>query len=69
MIMTVVSGWHRVTTFLTRPKRLVRGEQGASLVEYALLLALIVIVCVVAIQFLGTSTSSGLSNAGSYLSP
>jgi len=44
------------------------GEHGASLVEYALLVALIAIVCVVAITFLGQSTSSGIGNAGSSLS-
>jgi pilus assembly protein Flp/PilA len=47
----------------------VRDERGASLVEYGLLLALIVIVCFVAIQFLGSSTSSSLSNAGSLIGP
>jgi Flp pilus assembly pilin Flp len=36
-------------------------ERGASLVEYGLLLALIAIVCVVAIAFLGTAASSGYS--------
>jgi pilus assembly protein Flp/PilA len=31
-----------------------RGEKGASLIEYALLLALIAVVCVAAITALGT---------------
>ena len=30
-----------------------RDERGASLVEYALLVALIAVVCIVAVQFLG----------------
>ena len=38
-----------------------RSERGASLVEYALLLSLIAIVCIAAIGFLGTETSSGIS--------
>lgn len=48
--------------------RTVRSEEGASLIEYGLLIALIAIVCVVAIEFLGNSTSSSFSRAGSMLS-
>ena len=44
-----------------------RGEDGASLVEYALLLALISLVCVVAVSVLGASTAPGLSEIGSTL--
>ena len=40
-------------------------EKGASLVEYALLVALIAVVCIVAIQFLGSAASSQFSNVGS----
>ncbi len=40
-------------------------ERGASLVEYALLVALIAVVCIVAITFLGNSTSTKLSTLGS----
>jgi len=47
--------------------RLAPGERGASLVEYAFLVALIAVVCLVAIVFLGTSTSSKYSNVGSQL--
>ena len=42
-------------------------EKGASLVEYALLVALIAVVCIVAIQFLGTNASQTFSNVGSNL--
>ena len=41
------------------------SERGASLVEYALLVALIAIVCLVAIAFLGQSASQRFSNVGS----
>lgn len=37
------------------------GERGASLVEYALLMALIVVVCVAAIGALGGTTSEPFS--------
>jgi pilus assembly protein Flp/PilA len=40
-------------------------EEGASLVEYALLVALIAVVCIVAIAFLGQSASSKFSTLGS----
>jgi len=43
----------------------IESERGASLVEYALLVGLIAIVCLVAIMFLGSSTSTKLSNVGS----
>jgi pilus assembly protein Flp/PilA len=41
------------------------NEEGASLVEYALLVALIAVVCIVAISFLGTNASKTFSNVGS----
>ena len=42
-----------------------QDERGASLVEYALLVALIAVVCIVAIGFLGDSANSKLSRVGS----
>ena len=39
-------------------------EKGASLVEYALLVALIAVVCIAAISLLGSSASTKLSTAG-----
>ena len=43
----------------------IESERGASLVEYAFLVGLIAIVCLVAIMFLGSSTSTKFSNVGS----
>jgi pilus assembly protein Flp/PilA len=42
-----------------------RDEEGASLVEYALLVALIAVVCIAAIALIGNSASSKLSTTGS----
>jgi pilus assembly protein Flp/PilA len=42
-----------------------KTDRGASLVEYALLVALIAVVCIVAITFLGNSASSQFNNVGS----
>ena len=45
--------------------RLQLGERGASLVEYALLLALIAVVCLVALSYFGSATGGRLSSSGS----
>ena len=42
-------------------------EQGASLVEYAFLVALIAMVCIAAVTFLGSRTSAAYSSVGSGL--
>ena len=47
------------------PTRRVHGDDGASLVEYALLLALIVVACIGAVTFLGGNLSSNLSRSNS----
>lgn len=51
----------------TRPplRSRLSDEGGASLVEYALLVALIAVVCIAAVTFLGTSDSSKFDKAGS----
>lgn len=42
-----------------------RDEQGASLVEYALLVVLIAVVCAIAVTVLGTTLSSSYSSTAS----
>ncbi len=44
-----------------------KSELGASLVEYALLVALIAVVCIIGITFLGTSANSRFKSIGSEL--
>jgi pilus assembly protein Flp/PilA len=41
------------------------GDAGAGLVEYALLLALIVVVCIGAVTFLGNTVGSNMSSSAS----
>ncbi len=41
------------------------NERGASLVEYALLVALIAVVCIVAVTTLGNNADSKFSEVGS----
>jgi pilus assembly protein Flp/PilA len=51
-------------------RRLLNGrdeERGASLVEYALLIALIAVVCIVAVSLLGSNASHQFSQVGSAL--
>ena len=50
-----------------RVRTTVRNEVGASLVEYALLLALIAAVCVTAVTVVGQKTQSNLSSSASLL--
>lgn len=60
--MDAVASWQdRVDSYL----RSRFGERGASLVEYALLVALIALVCIGAIAVLGGNANSQLSNIGS----
>ena len=47
--------------------RFTTEETGASLVEYALLLALIAVVCLAAVTALGSTTSQQYSEISSYL--
>jgi len=45
-----------------------RSDRGASLVEYALLVALIAMVCFVAVEFVGTEANSEYQGVGSSIS-
>ena len=48
-----------------RARTRVLSESGASLVEYALLVALIAVVCLVSIQFFGEQRNNSLSKTSS----
>ena len=47
-----------LTTFTTKLRSLVRRDEGQDLLEYALLVALIALVCVGAITLAGTNVSN-----------
>lgn len=46
-----------------------RDDRGASLVEYALLVALIAVVCIGAITLFGTATGNSLKGSNSLINP
>ena len=49
-------------------KRFLKDDSGQSLVEYALIIALVSIVAIAALQILGQKASNTLSNAATSLS-
>jgi pilus assembly protein Flp/PilA len=62
--MDIVAYWQQHCAPYLRAK-FGSSERGASLVEYALLVALIAVICIVAIAFLGKSASQKFSTVGS----
>ena len=51
--------------FALKVQRFLKSEDGPTAVEYAIMLALIVIVCLTAIQAIGTNASSAFSDIAS----
>ena len=63
--MDLKTQWDVLTTWV---RAHFANERGASLVEYALLVALIAVVCIAAVSLLGTSASTKFSRVGSAIS-
>jgi pilus assembly protein Flp/PilA len=64
--MDMVIFWQRyIATKISA--RFTRTDEGAALVEYALLVALIAVVCIAAVTFLGNATANKYSQVGSKL--
>lgn len=49
---------------LEKMRRFLASEEGPTAVEYAVMLASIILVCIVAIQTIGTATSTTFTNMG-----
>jgi pilus assembly protein Flp/PilA len=64
--MDIISYWKNICTPYLQA-RFGRSERGAALVEYALLLALIGVVCIVALSTLGGKASSKFETIGNSL--
>jgi pilus assembly protein Flp/PilA len=43
--------------------RFLRAEEGPTAVEYAVMLAMIILVCIAAVQAVGTQTGTSFSNS------
>jgi pilus assembly protein Flp/PilA len=52
-----------LTSIIQRLRRLVRDESGPTAVEYAVMLAMIIIVCIGSVRLLGTTSSSVFRSA------
>ena len=59
-----MSIWISVQTAL---RRVLATERGNSVIEYALLLALVAIVCLAAVKLIGGDTSDSLSRTASVI--
>lgn len=46
-----------------------RDEEGATAVEYAVMLALIIVVCIGAVQTVGSNASKTFSSTGAAIAP
>lgn len=57
-----------MTTWLSDLARFVRDEDGPTAVEYAVMLALILVGCIVAVTGVGTTISGTFSKVNSTLS-
>ena len=65
--MSLKSYIELVLTPTARARLGLRGDAGASLVEYALLVALIAVVCILAITFIGNNANEKFSEVSSNL--
>jgi len=48
-------------------KKFVRSEEGATMVEYGLMLALIAVVCIGAVTYIGTEANTMFTSIGGNL--
>lgn len=53
-----------IKKFMTR---FMKEEEGATAVEYAVMLVLIIVVCIVAIKFVGQSANNAFTKVGQEL--
>jgi len=56
-----------MTKFVSTVRRFVVAEEGATMVEYGLMLALIAVVCLVAVTAVGTGAQGMYTSVGASL--
>ena len=54
-------------SFITKVQKFMKSEDGPTAVEYAIMLALIVIVCLTAIQAVGTAANDAFNNVSTQM--
>jgi pilus assembly protein Flp/PilA len=54
-------------SFVSKLQRFIKSEDGPTAVEYAVMLALIVIVCLAAISTIGSNANKTFTNVGASL--
>jgi len=52
-----------MSRFTSLVKKFAKGQEGATMVEYGLMVALIAVVCIAAVTTLGTNLSSKFNSA------
>jgi pilus assembly protein Flp/PilA len=62
--ISAFEGSRIMTRFVAACKGLARGQEGATMVEYGLMVGLIAAICVGVIATIGTNLSSFFSNIG-----
>ena len=65
--MDLASYWKNIVSPWLQARVNPESERGAALVEYALLVALIAVVCIGAITLIGSNANTKLSSVGSSL--
>jgi pilus assembly protein Flp/PilA len=66
-ISHLVPGEVTMAKFITAAKSFVKGEEGATMVEYGLMLALIAVICIASVTVLGKNASTIFSTAAATL--
>ena len=62
-----VTRWRNVMTLINRLRAFLRSESGQDLLEYAMLVALIAIVCYVAVESAGSAVFNVFNNIATAL--
>ncbi len=55
--------------FIARMQKLATREEGATMVEYGLMVALIAVVCIVAVTLLGVNVAAIFNNVAGKVTP
>jgi pilus assembly protein Flp/PilA len=56
-----------MTRFMAAVRRLLKGQEGSTMVEYSLMLALIAVVCLTAVTSVGTGSKTTFTRVSASL--